>query len=122
MNRLIIAGTLAIALTGFGTDRVLHEIHSDSSGGMFEATGGPTVPYTPKSDPPCARDISSAKAAVTSAQGMLTYDHDEARISASQLKTLSDDLGQEAKSAEQAQDWPGICADISQVESRAAAE
>ena len=59
---------------------------------------------------------------MTSARAALKFDHDEARISTSQLESLSDDLARETDSAENARDWPGVCADIGRVEARATAE
>lgn len=122
MERLIVIGAITLALAGFGADRVLHELHTDPTGVLLAATSGPTVPYKPRPDPACASDISSAEAAVTHAQATLKFDHAEARISTSQLEALSDDLTQETNSAENARDWPGVCADIGRVEARATAE
>ncbi len=122
MQRLIITGVIALAITGLGTDRVLHGLDADPAGIVLTATGGPAVPYNPKPDPPCANDTASAESAVKQAQKVLRFDHHEARISASQLTALGDDLNQETNAAEGARNWRWLCAEIGQVEGQATSE
>lgn len=122
MKRLMTAGVLTLALAAFGADRFLADLDGARTSGSLMASNGPIISYTPRPPAPCATDMSSAKSAVAGAQGELTLDHDEARISSSQLKTLSGDLSDEAKSAEQGGDWHGVCKDISSVEAEATQE
>ena len=118
MKRLIITGAIALTLVGAGAEVLV----PDFAGSISAAGGGPILSYKPKPNPPCAKNMASAKSAAAAAQSQLQVDHNEARISAKQLKTLSDDMTQDAKAAEQGSDWSGLCKEIGTIESAATAE